>query len=289
MLKQKLKKKNVHTHKAINGRDVNMKLCAIFCVWDDWEMLSYSIKNIKPVVDGIIVVYSRYSNYGEHSPGIIEGGEYYNWEPNPQFPAMYNETAKRNYGLELARRQEYTHFIMMDADEFYEPHAFARETERFHVENIDGLVCATQVYFKSPKLTIGLDITLVPFIHKITPTLKHEFNRNYPFAWDKRQIRIDPTRSLNINTGVSWSPIVCHHYSWCRRDYAKKIRNSTARANLERSTIMQDLAVAKEGAFCNFYGKTLIRASVDFKIPEFDELETKVSEPVSTAGDQKPG
>ena len=47
---------------------MEMKLCAIYNVWDDWDLLKYSIDNITPLVDGVIVVYSEKSNFGEFSP-----------------------------------------------------------------------------------------------------------------------------------------------------------------------------------------------------------------------------
>ena len=68
------------------------------------------------------------------------------------------------------------------------------------------------MYFKSPKLTLGFDHTLVPFIHKLTPTIRHEFNKHYPYAWDNGNIHIDPSRSLNINSGVQMSDVIMHHY-----------------------------------------------------------------------------
>lgn len=247
-----------------------MKLAAIFNVWGDFDLLSHSLKNIQPLVDGTIVVYSKCSNYGE----LYDDSEFpaircntlVNREPQFSHP-MNSETDKRNFGLQKARELGFTHFVMMDADEFYKPEEFLREKQRF-IDNPDlqGLVCASQVYFKSPTLTIGLDTTRVPFIHKITPTLKHEFNKRYPFAWQGRDIKIDPTRSLSINEGVEWSDIVMHHYSWVRKDYQKKIRNSTARANIERSTILEDLQNAKDGYFCKFYQKTL------YAVPDYFNL-----------------
>ncbi len=264
-------------------KNMEIRIVAIYNVWDDWNLLHESVKNIAPLVDSIIIVASETSNYGEVS--LIP--EYWKdkviaVEPPLSRRPDENERFKRNYGLDLAKRAGYTHFIMMDADEFYEPEAFLKEKERFLNDDLNGLVCACQVYFKSPQLTIGLDTTLITFIHKITPGLKFEFNRQFPFAFDKNGIRIDPTRQLNIKNGVEWSNIIMHHYSWVRKDVDKKIRNSTARTNIERSTVRQDFALATEGYYCNFYGKKLIRASVNFNLPEFDvqnvkPLETKVS------------
>lgn len=250
-----------------------MKLAAVYNVWDDWELLGHSVKNIRPLVGGVIIVASTKSNYGEYS----EIPEYWKDKVVIREPELHNpmncETDKRNYGLKIARQEGYTHFLMMDADEFYNPVEFLKEKQRF-IDNPDlsGLVCATQVYFKSPTLTIGLDTTLVPFIHKITDGLQHSFNRNYPFAWINGKIRIDPTRSLNINSGVEWSDIVMQHYSWLRPDYRKKIRNSTAKANIERSSIVQDLLQAEAGYYCKFYGKVLHTVPNYFNLPEYDVL-----------------
>lgn len=248
-----------------------MKLAAIYNVWDDWDMLEHSLKNITHLVDGVIIIGSEISNHGELSL-MPDWPEIYHREPKFKNDPRACETDKRNYGLGIAREQGYTHFLSMDADEFYEQEPFLKEKQKF-IDNPDlaGLVCECQTYFKSPQLTIGLDTTLVPFIHKLTPTIRHEFNRNYPFAWIDGQIRIDPTRSLNINSGVEMTDLIMHHMSWIRSDYHKKIRNSTARRNLERSTILNDLLLAKEGYFVEFYQRHLQRSSVDFGIPEFHE------------------
>lgn len=237
-------------------------------------MLFKSLDAVQPLVDGVVIVYSETSNFGEKgaTPFLLQAAEVesvYQVEPNLKITPRENETYKRNYGLHIAREQGYTHFLTMDADEFYEPEPFLKAKERFLNEpNLAGLVCQCQTYFKSPQLTIGLDTTLVPFIHKLTPTIRHEFNKRYPFAWEGNQIRIDPTRSLNINSGVERTDLIMHHYSWIRKDFNKKIRNSTARRNLERSTILNDLLLAKEGYFVQFYQRHLKRSTVDFGIPE---------------------
>jgi hypothetical protein len=246
-----------------------MKLAAIYNVWDDWDLLEHSLKHIRRVVDGVVIVASSNSNHGEISfipdwPDV--------WAREPHFKnARDSETDKRNYGIGIAKEQGYTHFLMMDADEFYEPEPFLKAKQRFiDNPNLAGLVCPCQTYFKSPQLTIGIDpVTLVPFIHKLTPTIRHGLNKSYPFAWINGQIRIDPTRQLNISSGVERTDdVIMHHYSWVRSDFDKKIRNSTAKANLERSTIMNDLVHAKEGYFVEFYQRHLQRSTVDFGIPE---------------------
>lgn len=250
-----------------------MKLAAIFNVWSDWDLLEHSVKHITLLVDGVIIVASRYSNYGEFEEIPAEWRDKVHVrEPIYKIP-MFAETYKRNCGLDIARENGYTHFLMMDTDEFYNPDEFNQAKGLFHVkQDLQGLVCQLQCYFKSPTLTIGIEKTRVPFIHKLTPTIKHEFNRNYPYAWEGNDIRIDPTRSLNINSGVELIDLTMHHYSWVRRDHKKKIRNSTARKNIEQSTIMEDLLLAKDGHFCKFYGKTLYTVENYFNLPEYDVM-----------------
>lgn len=248
-----------------------MRLVAIYNVWHDFDLLEYSLKSIESLVDGVIIVASEYSNFGEFSaiPEIWKGTVFIR-EPQFKNNARASETDKRNYGIYIARQQGYSHFLTIDSDECYDSELFLKSKEFFKNPEIKGLVCTCTTYFKSPTLTIGLDSTLVPFIHELTPTIKHEFNRGYPCAWNGNQILIDPTRSMNINAGVVLlRDVTMHHYSWVRSDYQKKIRNSTARTNLERSTILDDLANAAPGYFCKFYQKTLTECENKFGIPEF--------------------
>jgi hypothetical protein len=253
-----------------------MKICAIINFWDGEELLPYCINNWKKCVDAVIVVYSNKSNHAltqkDNDQYVTTGDNVYwvNCEPNWIKTPMINERDKRNFGLQVARDMGFDLFVMSDCDEFYDPQMFHEELKRFTNSKLQGLVCASQVYFKSPTLTIGLDITRVTFIHRVTKNLKFELNSKYPFAFDGRNIYIDPTRQLNIFNGVEWSQIVMHHYSWVRKDFERKIKNSTASVNLERSSIREDLVLAKEGYFVNFYGKELVRVPNLFEIPEMN-------------------
>lgn len=248
-----------------------MKLVAIFNVWGDYKLLRCAVDNIRQLVEGVIVIASTKSNHGEHCsiPEEWRNDELFVREPHFNIP-LHSETDKRNYGLQIAREKGYSHFISMDADEFYKQHEFINIKTRFNIDQyLEGIVCPCVTYFKSPTLTIGRDYTLVPHIHKLTPTITHAFNKRYPFAWDSGGIKIDPTRSLNINSGVQYTEdIELHHMSWIRDDYQKKIRNSTARVALERSRVLHDLLTAKEGSFSEFYQKTLRTAPDYFNLNE---------------------
>jgi len=250
-----------------------MKVAAIYNVWIDTDgIMQLSINRIQDYVDVVFVVYSEYSNYGEHVYTIVSGSDkihFLPFEPQQGISASDNERAKRNHGLKIAREAGYTHIITMDGDEFYTPEDISKAKDIMRADpSLNGIVVKSQVYFKSPDLTIGEDVTLVPFIHKITPTLQYQMNRNYPYAWIDGHIRIDPTRQFNIKSGVAFDRnITMHHYSYVRKDLEIKIRNSSARGNLEISTIREDWANAEEGYFCKFYGKTLTKCENLFDLP----------------------
>jgi len=258
-----------------------MNLTAIYNTWSDWELLECSIKNIRPLVDSIIIIASKNSNSGEEDKTRdfnvdwgINGCSNFLLEADPNLSLRDNETRKRNFGIDLARNS--SHFLICDSDEFYEASEFLKEKGRFKNPDLNGLVCGLKCYFKSPKLSVH-EGTLVPFIHKMTNSIKCDFNRNYPFAWDNKNIKIDPTRSFNITSGVEWSTITMHHMSWIRKDIKKKIRNSTARQNIENSTIVRDYVNAKPGYYCEYYRATLEECENLFNIPDIiDENLTSI-------------
>lgn len=234
-----------------------VRLVAVVNFWDCSELLPFAVKNWHKLGIEVIIVYSNFSNYHQVADNTkyLQAPEFkdcilVHHEPKPGRQPMDNERAKRQAGLEKARELGFTHIITCDCDEFYEP---------FEINyDLAGTVVSCQTYFRLPTLTIGLDTTLVPFVHKITPNLAYGFNTRYPFAFDGRQIRIDPTRSFNISRGVEFNgEIIMHHLSWCRTDINTKIKNSTARHNIERSSILTDWQNAKPGYFCKYYNATL--------------------------------
>lgn len=228
-----------------------MKLCAIYIVWfDGIEILPYSIEAIRKHVDEVIVIYSNTSNHGN----TVEYGKeldalnvtLVNWEPNLGKRPVVNETAKRNFGLKVARSFGYTHFIMMDCDECYDP-------EEFEKAKKDGnYVCRLKTYIRKPTYQVD-DHTLIPFIHRLNSDLIFGNFRTYPFAYSGKDAHIDPTRRLNLVKDVQMSDIICHHFSWVRQDINMKAQNSTAKVNVLRSEIFDDYVNAEPGYYSKFY------------------------------------
>lgn len=240
---------------------------AVINFWDGCELLPYAVDNWHKLGIPVMIVYSNISNHGQalSNTKFLNSPTYKdcilkNVEPVSGLPAMDNERRKRQAGLDETRKLGFTHIITADIDEFYEPFEVDWESA--------GTVVPCKTYFKSPTLTVGFDITLAPFVHKITPTLAYAFNRSYPFAWQGPSIRIDPTRSFNINSGVVLrEDIVMHHYSYVRQDISQKIANSSARGNMNGNQILEDMRLAKPGYLCKTYQKVLHDAPNIFNLP----------------------
>jgi hypothetical protein len=248
-----------------------MRIAAVFNVWADCLcLLPYAIENIRPVVDEVIVVYSWKSNRGNTIRyELPKDCILVQCEPETNVPHI-NETAKRNAGLEEVKKRGFTHFIMMDADEFYVQSEFQKA--KLLLGNQAGSVCRIQTYFKSPTLTIGYDYTLVPFIHKVTPRLQYKLNSaSYPFTYERGNARIDCTRRLNISSGVILADITMHHYSFVRKDMNLKLENSSATFKGKRADIVyDDLRNARPGYFLQGYQKTLTECENIFNLPLYD-------------------
>lgn len=201
-----------------------MKLAAIYNIWDGDEILPYSIEQIRPHVDLIICVYQNISNFGEvYHPTISANVGLFEYVPDISKGGVWNERKKRNYGLEIARAEGCTHFIMLDCDEVYDSEQFKHWRDR--AVQFDSSACRMITYYKSPDIRLSpLEDYYVPFISRISlDTILGE--RNYP-------VRVDPTRSVSThrNMLIIDEPIM-HHFSWVRKDIGRKLRNSSASIN----------------------------------------------------------
>jgi len=245
-------------------------------IWGDAnDLIDYSLDNILPCVDGVIIIYSNKSNFGNYREFYTSIDDYkiksFNWEPDHSFMPHYNETAKRQYGLEKAKELGFTHFIFSDFDEFFHDQDFIRDKRRVYDNDLNGLVHRLKVLFKKPTLICD-DHTLIPGIQRLTPNTKTGNYRDFPFAYDKEgNAHIDPCRRLNHYTKVEMSDSVMIHASWLRSDYELKIQNSSARNNLNKSSIYRDIEKADAGVYNEFYRQTLQECPNWFDLPFFHE------------------
>lgn len=245
-----------------------MKLAAIYNVWDGVEHLQGSINCLKKDVDLFIIIYQDVSNYGEKYDPFTEIIEAIKHFPDNKFHLFFytlegfggsiNEKKKRNKGIGFANIFGCTHFINMDCDEYYEN--FGDAKQKYLQSGHKGSVCKMHTYFKNPTLRLDKpENYYVPFIHE----LKHDTiagGKEYPFY-------VDPTRRIN-ETDVVELDIFMHHYSWVRKDIKRKARNSSARANIEKSQLLQDYHSdeLKPGFYLKDFDRKLIEVENIFNI-----------------------
>jgi hypothetical protein len=213
-----------------------MKLAAIYNIWDGVEHLESSVNSIRNDVDYIIFVYQDVSNYGEKYDPLselqkIKHDVTFLYEPDLNSSPASNEKNKRNIGIQIALKLGCTHFLHLDCDEVY-PN-FKELKKEFIDSGKDGSVCKITTYFgKSNYCFEKFDNYYVPFIHKLNNDTVAG-GRQYPFY-------VDPTRKINSNNVSLLQSGLMHHYSWVRDDIERKIRNSTARCNIEISQLLLD-------------------------------------------------
>lgn len=229
-----------------------MKFAAIYNVWfDSIELLHYSIKSIKDHVDHIIIVWQNTSNFGENMntydsvlltiANLSQSKDFnndkfhiVNIEPDLSLPPYQlgpvNEKNKRNKGLEVAKLLNCTHFLFMDSDELYAD--FGKAKQQFIDSGAKGSVCKMWTYFKKPTLRFeNHEGYFVPFIHELRPDTIAGV-REYPFY-------VDPTRRIN-ETNVVEIEEKMYHFSYVRKDIEMKLRNSSARDNIAKGTVLYD-------------------------------------------------
>lgn len=235
-----------------------MKTAAIYNIFDGCEILKHSIDSIKNDIDLFIIVYQTISNYGEYYdplPEILKSTEGINFETISYYPrhdnGAINEREKRNLGIEVAKKLNCTHFISMDCDEIYEN--FSEAKKEFTDSGKDGSVCKMMTYFKRPEWRFeNPDNYYVPFIHKLNHNTITGV-KEYPFY-------VDPTRRINTSDVIEINTLM-HHFSWVRKDIGRKVRNSSAKVNIEKSQLLPDyyskeLEVNPEGFYVkDFYQK----------------------------------
>jgi hypothetical protein len=239
-----------------------MKLAAIYNVFDGEELLEGSIKSIHDFVDVVIIVFQTVSAYGESyfpefSDFTLDDSKSVFVRIFPNDSPRDTEIKKRNIGLAYAKKHGCTHFLHMDCDEYYQD--FGQAKEMYLNTGAAGSVCRLHTYFKKPTLRLDRpENYFVPFIHELKPHTKAG-SLTYPFY-------VDPTRRIN-ESDVIELPIFMHHYSWVRKDIGRKVRNSTARKNIEKKSYLDDYNKdLKDGDYLPCYERNLIEVPDYFNI-----------------------
>jgi hypothetical protein len=219
-----------------------MKLGISYNVFDGEELLECSIKSVRENVDYISVVYQTVSNYGFRcnlnlvetltelkADGLID--ELHEYIPQilsrDRDNASYNEVEKRDIGLSLSRRNNCTHHMSMDCDEFYVPEQFSYMKNVIAENNYDSAACRYQNYYKD-------SIYLLPdFKADIYVSTIFRINDDTKFVFRSREspVRIDPTRKTNNKKYKIFgrAEVQMHHMTLIRKDLRSKFMSSSYR------------------------------------------------------------
>jgi len=216
-----------------------MKLATGYIVFDGLETLEGSIKAIRNNVDEIIVSYQKVSWGGtEAAPDLIQKLEdlrnrklidhiieFTKFRPSilrtpgEVLQAKKFELNKRQECLSLALSLGCTHYLSMDADEFYRESEFSEAKKQIESENLDA-TAVNYINYVTPTLHRGYSRWLVPFIYRITPRTRHHVMQTH-FSG------IDPTRGMIDDSYVKWKvfdkeTISMHHMEMLRKDLTGK-------------------------------------------------------------------
>lgn len=215
-----------------------MKLAVAFNIFDGTENLELTVKNIRPCVDFLIAVYQNTSNYGNlidtDYPKLLQSlGFHYivKYEPKLGQSPHFNEIAKRNIGLNIARQNGCELFMTMDCDELYNLSEFKLALNEFIRSGSDASACMMQTYYGNKHWVYKEPETYyVPLFYR-TDAKDTRLFREY-VQWP---VLADPTRKLPSNKVLVYprSTIQMHHYSYVRHNIELKLINSSALRNYQ--------------------------------------------------------
>lgn len=215
-----------------------MKLGVTYNLFNGEELLRASILSIREHVDYINVVWQEVSWTLEHAnPRLKEILDDLKQEKLVDKIIEYklsnsdprNERCKKmNIGIKDLKRAGMTHFLLMDADEFYDGVEFENAKKVVGAHGITHSVCSIFDYRLSPKYRMR-DIRdyCVGFIFKLTPfsyVLARKRINNMP-------CHIDPFRTVPFSRilGGRFYYLNCismHHMTGIRNDYDNKMKNT---------------------------------------------------------------
>jgi hypothetical protein len=251
-----------------------MKLGAAYNVFDGEELLEHSIRSIRGQVCYVCVVYQTVSNFGNpcHAGlekklrGLQDAGlvnELIHFDPsersfekherreliskratdrdlggatvNEVGRQFFNELTKREIGRQACSKFGCSHFMSMDADEFWLDKELAYAKRIMLERNYEGACCQMRFFFRFPteELLPHDDLNHVPVLYKIADNMPFRLACPYPAL-------LDPTRKLeNLRRFHIFerNEVEMYHYSMVREHIQSKLINVSNRQNYQYEDI----------------------------------------------------
>lgn len=226
-----------------------MKLGVAYNIFDGEEMLIHSLRNLRPMVDFICVVYQTTSNFGnknEKLESILEDykgqgliDKLFKYEPKITKDdkgeirwqnGTENEYEKRNLGLKICRANGCDTFMTIDCDELYDPEQFKWAKEDFEKGGYDTSFTQMRTYYKLPIYEVSPpEDYYCPLFYKIKPDTMFTYAFAYPYP-----VNIDPTRRIKAGYSRIYqrNEIEMYHYAYVRKNLISKVSNTSAQMDM---------------------------------------------------------
>ncbi len=215
------------------GSDV-MKVSASYNFFNGEEHLIASLQCLRPCVEHISIIWQPVSNAGEpitlHAQQALQQAQHLGladdvieFQPNLARQRYENERDKRGIGLDLARKVRASHFLSIDADEFYRHHEFHAARAAIARHGFTSTSVNSFLHVKTPYWR-ALDVTCCCFICEITPNSSIGYSDfPHPHIDPTRKMLVDPSGHQHFEPDI----IAMYHMNLVRRDLMQKLRNSS--------------------------------------------------------------
>jgi hypothetical protein len=241
------------------------KIYVSYNVFDNEELLEQSIKNIRNFVSHISIVFQKVSNRGNNCDPNLENfllslkdkklvDSLILYNPNLKASAEANELNKNNIGYALSKKSGCDYYMGMACDEFYFEEEFKKILDTLEEYPVDLVTGYMYTYYKTTNYRFKeIENYVVPIMNKIYDD-DRKFIINHPSP-----LLIDPTRRMKYDSCfcLPKSKPIMHHLSHVRKDYAKKLLNSSANINWydKINEAIKHYQNWKPGDDANIYGK----------------------------------
>lgn len=216
-----------------------MNIYFSYNVFDNEELLESSIKNIRNFACEITVIFQNISNFGvKADPNLLEvlndlknkklvdNLVLYNTQLSKG--AQWNELQKNNLGYEFAKKKKADYYSLMACDEFYFEDEYKKMLDCLNEYPVDLVTSYMYTYYKSSNYRFKeIENYVVPILNKV-----YQDDRRYVVN-GKMPLLIDPLRTMEYNSCFCFpkqTPLM-HHLSHVRKDFRKKLENSSAKVN----------------------------------------------------------
>lgn len=211
-----------------------MRLAASYNYFNGDEHFIASLRAIRESVDVISVVWQETSNSGEliseEAKGALDEAlatslvdQVIEFRPDLSITRKENEKQKRRIGLNLARNAGATHFLSLDADEFYRRAEFDEAKRLITHHGWKSTSVSSFMHIKRP-IYRTFDSTNCCFITEICEETEIGV-LDFPCQM------VDSSRRMTANMETHYhfpaKVVAMYHMNTIRRDISQKLRNSS--------------------------------------------------------------